>query len=79
EDERIKEYQNEMTHSPGVEGNNCQAILHGIKELLSSMRIGNGEKDLTLALEFSETNSSGGRGDELLYNNLWKRRISFSG
>nr|GEX83964.1 hypothetical protein [Tanacetum cinerariifolium] len=34
------------------------------------MGIGDGEKDSISSLEFSETNSSGGRGDELSYNNL---------
>nr|GEU51366.1 hypothetical protein [Tanacetum cinerariifolium] len=35
EDEKTKEYHNEMTHSQGVEGNNCQAILHGLEYPLS--------------------------------------------
>nr|GEV68894.1 hypothetical protein [Tanacetum cinerariifolium] len=34
------------------------------------LSIGDGEKDLLLASELSETNSSGGREDELSYNNL---------
>nr|GFD53775.1 hypothetical protein [Tanacetum cinerariifolium] len=40
-----------------------------IKESLSSLGIGNGEKDSISALEASELNSSGRRGDELSYNN----------
>nr|GEZ58681.1 hypothetical protein [Tanacetum cinerariifolium] len=48
-------------------------------ESLSSMGIGDGEKESISATEFSKTNSSGGRGDELSYKNLLVRRISFSG
>nr|GFA58280.1 hypothetical protein [Tanacetum cinerariifolium] len=29
EDDKVKEYQNGMTHCQGVKGNNCQAILPG--------------------------------------------------
>nr|GFC51100.1 hypothetical protein [Tanacetum cinerariifolium] len=29
EDDKVKEYQNGMTHWWGVKGNNCQAILQG--------------------------------------------------
>nr|GEW55303.1 reverse transcriptase domain-containing protein [Tanacetum cinerariifolium] len=35
EDERMKEYQNEMTHLQGVKGNNCLAILQGLEYPLS--------------------------------------------
>nr|GEV30945.1 hypothetical protein [Tanacetum cinerariifolium] len=31
EDERMKEYQNDMTHFQGVKENNCQAILQGLE------------------------------------------------
>nr|GFB49130.1 hypothetical protein [Tanacetum cinerariifolium] len=49
------------------------------RESLSSMGIGDGEKDLIAASEFSEINSFGGRGDEVSYNNFSIRRISSSG
>nr|GFA88705.1 hypothetical protein [Tanacetum cinerariifolium] len=50
--------------------------ISSMRESLSSMGIGDGEKDLISALEFSKKNSSGGRGDELSYNNLLVRQIS---
>nr|GFA39925.1 hypothetical protein [Tanacetum cinerariifolium] len=31
EDDKVKEYQNGMTHFHGVKGNNCQAILQGLE------------------------------------------------
>nr|GFA75491.1 hypothetical protein [Tanacetum cinerariifolium] len=76
---RTKEYQNKMTHFQGVKKNNCQAILQGLEYSFQShnhltqrpAKLGDGEKDSTSALEFLETNSSSGRGDELSYNNLF--------
>nr|GEU48665.1 hypothetical protein [Tanacetum cinerariifolium] len=44
--------------------------ISSIRESLSSTRIGDGEKDSIAESEFLKTNSSGGRGDELSYNNL---------
>nr|GEW06211.1 hypothetical protein [Tanacetum cinerariifolium] len=53
--------------------------ISSLKESLSSMRIEDEEKDSIAASEFSEMNSSGGRGDELSYYNFSIRRISSSG
>nr|GEW66740.1 hypothetical protein [Tanacetum cinerariifolium] len=50
-----------------------------MKESLSSTGIGNRAKDSIAASEFSEINSSGGRGDELSYNNLLISQVSSSG
>nr|GEV43605.1 hypothetical protein [Tanacetum cinerariifolium] len=54
-------------------------LVSSIRESLSLMGIGDGEKDSIAASEFSEINSFGGRGDELSYNNFSIRRISSSG
>nr|GEZ26278.1 hypothetical protein [Tanacetum cinerariifolium] len=86
--EKILPVDEEMSYrttiSISLESSSSSSMLGGIgssKVKVKSMSsiIGDGEKDSISALEFSETNSSGGRGDELSYNNLWERRISFSG
>nr|GFB38764.1 hypothetical protein [Tanacetum cinerariifolium] len=71
--ERIKGDKNGTEEHPRED---CS--VHESSSGIYSSDYGDGEKDLLAASEFAEINSSGGRGEELSYNNFLIRRISSS-
>nr|GFA62458.1 hypothetical protein [Tanacetum cinerariifolium] len=69
----LEEFADELSlisYPPDYDDNRACNIESDIKEIEFLLFQGDGEKDLISGLELSETNSSGGRGDELSYNNL---------
>nr|GEV20942.1 hypothetical protein [Tanacetum cinerariifolium] len=69
--ERIKGDKNETEEHPREDSS-----VHESSSGIYLSDYGDGEKDSLAASEFAETNSFGGRGEELLYNNFSIRRMS---